>query len=194
MPLVTLIQRNYPIKAKSRHLKGITCTPTMLRTVFAVTLCLLALQCYSSSAMAPHLECHHFWDAVTFCSGGRTAVENWEHRWCERCCMGYAVADTGYVHDVFVDGSSSSSVLSESQSLTLAMRRAESIASGSSQTGLNRADFVASGASGEEYIPGDTEPVFGPGCSRTPAMIAAGTCCAGYSLSGSTCVLNSGGK
>ncbi|ELR21962.1 uncharacterized protein ACA1_022670 [Acanthamoeba castellanii str. Neff] len=51
----------------------------MLRTVFAVTLCILALQCYSAAALAPHLECEPFWDAITYCSGD-SAVGLWERR------------------------------------------------------------------------------------------------------------------
>jgi hypothetical protein len=154
---------------------------TMLRTVFAVTLCLLALQCYSAAALAPHLECEPFWDAITYCSGD-SAVALWERRWCERCCEGLSAEDTGFASDIFTDGAASpNSVVSDSHALALAMRRASALVRGSDLQPLNRAHYIASGSSGASYEPTSDGQTFGPSTCRTSGSTVTGTqtCCSG---------------
>jgi hypothetical protein len=146
---------------------------TMLRTVFAVTLCILALQCYSSAALAPHLQCDAFWDAITFCSGS-SSVAVWERRWCERCCEGLTAPDTGLASDVFSAGTTTPAV-SDSRSLQLAMRRSSQLVAGSIQSPENRGDS------------------FGPSTCRTSGASCTGTqsCCSGFINVGGVCTADS---
>ncbi len=149
----------------------------MLRTVFAVTLCLLALQCYSASALAAHLDCDALVDAITYCSGD-SSIASWTLRWCERCCEGYSVQDTGFDHDIFVDNSTSpNSVISDSLSLSLAMSRAEALAGNSNpaQQALDRAHYLLSGKRGSSYVPTDDDETFGPSNGGSTGSCPSGT-------------------